>query len=88
MTVTRPPPKILFVHDGVPPDRHVKHLTDAGLVVRAVEADVAVATAVEWQPDIIVLDYSADGEVTARLKNHDATKHVPIVALAGLSDER
>jgi CheY-like chemotaxis protein len=88
MTPTRPPPKVLFIHDGVPADKHVKYLTDAGLHVHDIEASEAVAKAAEWQPDIIVLDFSADGETTVQLKTHDATKHIPIIALAALTQDR
>jgi CheY-like chemotaxis protein len=88
MTSTRRPPKVLFIHGGVPAGEHIKHLTDAGLHVSDDDENEAVAKAVEWQPDIIVLHFSADGETTAQLKNHDATKQIPIIALAELTDDR
>lgn len=86
MIPTRPPPRILFVHHSEPDPRHIKHLVDAGLVVGDVNANDVVAKTIAFQPDIIVLDFSANGEVTARLKGHDATKGIPIIALAALSD--
>jgi PleD family two-component response regulator len=49
--------------------------------VAGVEAEAAVAKAIEVQPDIIVLDFSADGELTTQLKQHEATKHIAVIAL-------
>ena len=88
MATNRPPPKVLFVHNGSPSPAHVNHLTDAGLHVTEADADEAVATATALQPDIIVLDFSADGEITAQLKRRDATKHIPIIALAELAEDK
>ena len=82
---SRPPPMVLFVHDGLPYDPHVKHLTDAGLRVTEVHADTAVATATTLQPDIIVLDFDCDGDVTDQLKAITATQHIPVVALVELT---
>ena len=86
--VTPPPPKILLVHNGTAVDGYVTHLTDAGLRVADAHTETAVADAIEFQPDIIVLDFSADGEITAQLKRHDATKHIPIIGLADLADDK
>lgn len=88
MITSRPPPKVLFIYNGLPSDGHLKHLTDAGLLVTDTSADAALATAIAAPPDIIVLDFSADGEITAQLKGHDTTKLIPIIALAELSDKR
>jgi CheY-like chemotaxis protein len=88
MTTTRPPPKILFVHNGERDEAYIQHLTDAGLHVIDTQVDEAVATATEFQPDIIVLDFSANGDITALLKHDNVTKHIPIIALAALSDQR
>ena len=91
MATNRPPPKVLFIHNGASVDAHIQYVTEAGLDVADVHADIALAKAVEFQPDIIVLDFTADGDVTAQLKRDDATKHIPIIALAELSkthDER
>jgi CheY-like chemotaxis protein len=85
---SRPPPKVLLVHNGVAVDGYVKHLTDAGLRVADARVETAVADALHFQPDIIVLDFSANGEITAQLKQHDTTKHIPIIALADLSIDK
>ena len=66
--LTRPPPKILFIHDGHSPDAHVNYLRKAGLDVSKTHADDAVAIAMDVQPDIIVLDFDCDGETVAALK--------------------
>ena len=91
MVITRPPPRILFVHNTAPDPRHIKHLTGAGLLVAEAridgrDGDGIVARVIEFQPDIIVLDFSADGEVTRALKGHDATKDIPIITLAALAE--
>jgi CheY-like chemotaxis protein len=82
---TRPPPSVLFVHNGEPYAPHIKHLTDAGLRVTESHADSALADALKLQPDLVVLDFSADGETTAQLKGHARTRHIPIIALADFS---
>ena len=80
----RPPPTVLFVHNGSPYETHVQHLTDAGLRVSEAHADVALTEATTRQPDIIVLDLDCDGDVVAQLKGAPLTKHIPIIALAEL----
>jgi len=80
----RPPPKVLLIHDGADVDAHVQHLTGAGLVVSKALAADAVAEAMRLQPDIIVLDFRCDGEITARLKGELATRQIPVIALAEL----
>lgn len=81
---TRPPPSVLFIHNGLPYEPHVKHLTDAGLRVSEAHADHAVAQAIALQPDIIVLDFDCDGDVTEQLKAHPPTKNIPVIALVEL----
>lgn len=92
MVITRPPPRILFVHNSAPDPRHIKHLTEAGFLVAEASPDGRdgagiVARAIEFRPDIIVLDFSADGEVTHALKGHETTKGIPIIALAALAED-
>ena len=77
----RPPPSILFIHDGEPYESHMQHLKDAGLRVSETHATSAVATAIQLQPDIIVLDFGCDGDTTRQLKGDEGTKHIPVVAL-------
>jgi CheY-like chemotaxis protein len=33
------------------------------------------------QPDLVVLDFGCDGDVTQQLKASDETNHIPIIAL-------
>ena len=82
---TRPPPSVLMVHNGGPYRAHIRHLIDAGLHVSDIHPNEALASAIHLQPDIIVLDFGCDGEVTAQLKGHEATKHIPVIALVELT---
>ena len=83
--LSRPPPKLLFVHNGHSVDSHLQYLTEAGLTIsESAGAEAAVTAALSFQPDIIVLDFSADGETVAALRQHDETKDVPVIALAEL----
>jgi CheY-like chemotaxis protein len=86
-STTRHPPAVLFIHDGSP-IAHVEHLKDAGLQVSETHARAAVATAKQQQPDIIVLDFEYDGEVSAQLKRDEATRHIPVIALMDLMPPR
>ncbi|HEU4893081.1 MAG TPA: hypothetical protein VFT47_16115 [Vicinamibacterales bacterium] len=81
----RPPPKVLFVHDGIPYEAHMKHLADSGLEVTEAHATAALVRAIAIQPNIIVLDFDCDGEITAQLKGDAQTQHIPIIALASLA---
>ena len=56
-------------------------LKDAGLRVSETHAGAAVATAKKQQPDIIVLDFDYDSDVSAQLKRDQATRHIPVIAL-------
>jgi CheY-like chemotaxis protein len=82
-STTRHPLVVLFIHDGSPVAQ-IKHLKDAGLRVSETHAVAAVATAKKEQPDIIVLDFEYDGDVTAKLKRDRATRHIPVIALVHL----
>jgi PleD family two-component response regulator len=86
-TPRSPPPKVLLVHDGSGYEAHVKYLTDAGLRVSETHADSALAEATTVQPDIIVIDFGCDGEVTSQLKGHAPTQHIPVIALVDLMPE-
>jgi CheY-like chemotaxis protein len=83
-TPTRPPPKVLLIHDGTDVEAHFQHLTGAGLTVSQAHAEDAVAAAIRLQPDIIVLDFRCDGQIMARLKGEPATAQIPVIALAEL----
>lgn len=82
---TRPPPKVLLVHDGADFDTHLRHLIDAGLAVSIARGDHAVEVAIEVQPDIVILDFRCDGEIMARLKAEPITCGIPVIALAELA---
>ena len=77
----RPPPKVLFIHNGAGYEEHVKRLVDAGLAVAHTHNESAVAEAARLQPDIILLDFAFDGETTESLKSHFETKAIPVIAL-------
>jgi DNA-binding response OmpR family regulator len=81
---TRPPPHILLVHDGLPYEMHVKHMTDAGLRVSTSHRSSALSDAEDLQPDIIVLDFGSDGDTTAAIKANRMTEHIPVIALIEL----
>ena len=86
---TRPPPTtILLVHNGSGYEAHVKHFTDAGLRVSETHAESALSDATSIQPDIIVLDFGCDGDVTRELKSHAATQDIPVIALVDLMPTR
>ena len=80
----RPPPSVLFIHNGAPYAEHIDYLAKSGLRVSEVHADAAIAEAAARQPDIIVLDFACDGEMTEQLKAHEATRHIPVIALVDL----
>lgn len=82
---THPPPTVLFVHNGLPYELHIKHLTDSGLRVSEAHADAALKQALRLQPDIIVLDFDCDGDVTEQLKRDTRTQHIPVIALVELT---
>ena len=84
---TRPPQTVLLVHNGNGYETHLKHLSASGLHVSESHGESAVADAFRLQPDIIVLDFGCDGEVTAALKANPATAQIPVIALVGLQRE-
>ena len=81
---TRPSPTVLFVHNGSPYEGHIRHLAGAGLRVTQAHADAALGQALRLQPDIIVLDFDCNGEVTAQLKRDSRSDHIPVIALVAL----
>ena len=83
-SANRPPPSVLFVHNGTPFEAHMQHLVDAGLRVTETHADTAIIEATTTQPDLIVLDLDCNGETVERLKTAPMTQHIPIIALAQL----
>jgi DNA-binding response OmpR family regulator len=81
---TRPPPRVLIIHDGNSVDAYVSYLRSAGLQASETHADDAVAEALAMDPDIIVLDYDCDGETVAALQSNVRTRGIPVIALADL----
>jgi len=81
----KPPPKVLFIHNGQPVNGHIQHLKDAGLKVRETPGPSAVSSALSFEPDIVVLDFGCDGEVVAALQRAPETKGIPVIALAKLT---
>jgi PleD family two-component response regulator len=75
---------LFFVHNGFPYEAHVDYLTKAGFTVSQVDGHEAVTRASAMQPDIIVLDFGCDGEVTAQLKAETSTQEIPVIALVEL----
>ena len=45
-----------------------------GFAISDTHADTAIDEAAARQPDIIVLDFAYDGDLTERLKAHEATR--------------
>jgi DNA-binding response OmpR family regulator len=86
IATSRPPPKVLLIHDGAGDDAHFRHLTDAGLEVSHASGGVAVDAAIRFQPDIIILDFRCNGGIMARLKGDAATSRIPVIALAELGE--
>jgi DNA-binding response OmpR family regulator len=81
---TRPPPSVLFIHDGNSVDTYISFLRKAGLHATETHADDAVAQALALKPDIIVLDFDCDGETMAALQKDVSTRGIPVIALADL----
>src|SRR4029434_11189513 len=75
----RPPPTVLFVHNGTPFHTHMQLLVDSRLRVTETHADTAIGEATTAQPDLIVLDLDCNGETVERLKAEPMTQHIPII---------
>ncbi len=82
-------PKILLVDDEeINRDPLSRRLKRRGYeVMTAADADQAVATARQEQPELILMDIGLPGkdgyQATAELKADSATLHIPIIALTG-----
>jgi two-component system, cell cycle response regulator DivK len=81
-------PRVLVVDDArAESDLYSAHLRGAGYDVQvATDGFEAVARAVAWRPDAIVMDLAAarlDGwEITRRLKVAAATRDIPVIAVS------
>lgn len=79
--------KILLVEDNeMNRDMLMRRLERRGFeVVYAVDGAEGVDMAVSQQPDVILMDINLpifDGwEATRRIKQNDATRHIPVIAL-------
>ena len=82
---TRPPPKVLFLHDGNPVEAYISYLRTAGLQASEAHADEALAQALVVSPDIIVLDFDCDGETMAAWQADARTRSIPVIALTELA---
>ena len=81
---TRPPPRVLLIHDSNPVDAYIDFLKTAGLVATEAPAADSVARAAAERPDIIVLDFDCNGEIVAALQADVRTRGIPVIALADL----
>lgn len=72
---------VLFVVDAPSCRAHIDHLTANGFCVSTTTPHSAVARAAALQPDAIVIDCDAVCDVTAILKRHPPTQHIPIIVL-------
>ena len=79
----RPPPLVLLLHNHTSVVEVVAYLKDNGLRVanRSNDGDM-LATVLEIDPDLIVLDFDVDGATVEALKGDGRTQHIPLIALA------
>lgn len=82
---TRPPPKVLFLHDGNPVEAYISYLTKAGLQASEAHVNDALAQALAMSPDIIVLDFDCNGKTMAVLRANARTRSIPVIALTELA---
>ena len=89
MTPARQRPLVLVVEDYADArEMYAAYLQFSGFDVEAAtDGFEAVEKAVELLPDVVLMDLALprmDGwEATRRLKGHDQTRHIPILALTG-----
>jgi CheY-like chemotaxis protein len=77
----RSKPIVLFVVHATSCRAHIGHLTANGFHVCTTAPPSAIAHATALQPDVIVLDCDDMCDVTAQLKRHLPTHHIPIISL-------
>jgi len=86
--------KILLVEDDQETSRvYSEYLTEFYEVQVAGSAAQALTSAVEYQPDLILLDIILPGgkngfDFLGDLKNHQDTAHIPVIVLTNLDDQR
>jgi DNA-binding response OmpR family regulator len=82
----RPPPLVLMIHRPHGVEAYGGYLSTAGFrVAEAKNGEHGFDQAVALLPDFIVLDFQLNGDLVARLKHHDTTSKIPIIALADLA---
>ena len=79
--------KVLIVDDEPDILEILKYnlLKEGYQVVTAKDGDEAIEKAKMFNPDLIVLDFDCDGEVTEQLKGDTRTQHIPVIALVELT---
>jgi two-component system, cell cycle response regulator DivK len=84
-------PTILVVEDNAANMRLSTFLLESAghTVVAAASAELGLALAHECRPDLILMDIQLPGmdglEATALLKEHEATRGIPVIALTALA---
>ena len=81
----RPPPKVLFLHDGHSVEAYVSYLINAGLQASEAHVEDALVQALAVSPDIIVLDFDCNGETMAALQADARTRSIPVIAMTQLA---
>jgi DNA-binding response OmpR family regulator len=87
-SIARPPPLLLVIYR---PNGHAFTEYFVGTGFRVAEAhttDGGVEQAIALIPDLIVLDFDLDGDLVARLRGHEVTRAIPIIALTELTNLR
>lgn len=87
------PPRILIVDDEVAAPRLLKRLIEmktAYVVALEHDSRLALATAVDFKPDLILLDVIMPeldgGEVARLLRGTESVKNVPIVFVSAIAE--
>ncbi len=80
-------PKILIIDDS-PTDVHIytQMLSSRGFEVESAEdAETGINKAIDWQPDLILMDVIMPGmngfQATRKLSKTDSTNHIPVIVI-------
>lgn len=77
------PPLVLLLHIRTSVVDIIAYLNDNGIgVANRPNDDDVLAAVLEIEPDLIVLDFEADGPTIETLKRDTRTQHIPLIALA------
>ena len=75
-------PTVLIIHRRDCADGYAKFLKQKGYVVsEAYDSDAGVAAARTSPPNLIILDWALADATLPRLKEHELTRRIPVVAL-------